>query len=629
MMGASPAILRLAHLAAGHWGCACAGGSILAKVFISHSWQDKSFVRRLASKLTSAGLDVWVDEAEIKVGDSLITKIREGIDTSDFIIAVISETSVQSKWVQQELDTAMNYQISGRPTKVLPIITDPPSRITLPSFLVGKLYADMSSDENFAQGLKALLTSLGVDYGQYRTVHSDALKQQSEVRLASRRLVEHLKDNNYDEAYDRMRALSSKSYQFAHDDLEFIDRLGRILTERAPLPFQREAINYLARSKNESFSIYLDPVFSSPSEQLLQDAVEAEITLGSERHIWEILGLLAAERKKSLLMKALTFFTRVRPKDKGFGEELLNRLTKLINTHRDDAAILTAAVYAARWQAYHEPRIYTEFLLDNSPSCSDLVVEEVISMIQGGGSDRLDQDYALSIVHESKAKDFCKAILSRNSAHLKLHAFEFASSLNVFSDDELWHLTDKWSDEEIVKILEAIGGDDSGSEPSGILISRLEKLRDQRPRLLRAIDEAIARLDSDAPFREILAVKAEPSSMTRFAKRLVYSASSFQQAASSELGGQAITRALDYLSASFQSLAPFDRLMYLSSSLLAKRITVSAFAKQVKSLDELDGNLVLFSELVSVGRHAGVSNDAEFQDALDWLGVQCGVYKDG
>lgn len=49
-------------------------------IFLSHNVADKPFVRRIARDLDNQGVRCWVDEAEIKVGDSLIEKIRQGID---------------------------------------------------------------------------------------------------------------------------------------------------------------------------------------------------------------------------------------------------------------------------------------------------------------------------------------------------------------------------------------------------------------------------------------------------------------------------------------------------------------------------------------------------------------------
>lgn len=72
-------------------------------VFISHSWSDKPLARKLAETLRDLEISVWLDEAEIKLGDSLIEKIRLGIDSVDFVIALISKNSVSSEWVKKNL----------------------------------------------------------------------------------------------------------------------------------------------------------------------------------------------------------------------------------------------------------------------------------------------------------------------------------------------------------------------------------------------------------------------------------------------------------------------------------------------------------------------------------------------
>ncbi len=60
---------------------------------------------------------MWLDEAEIRLGDSLIEKIRQGIDSVDYVVALISDKSVSSQWVSKELDIAMNQEIEGRRVK--------------------------------------------------------------------------------------------------------------------------------------------------------------------------------------------------------------------------------------------------------------------------------------------------------------------------------------------------------------------------------------------------------------------------------------------------------------------------------------------------------------------------------
>ena len=63
----------------------------MSSIFLSHNSVDKPFVRKLANDLRRGGHYAWVDEAEIKVGDSLIDKIEEGIDNTDFFGVTISK----------------------------------------------------------------------------------------------------------------------------------------------------------------------------------------------------------------------------------------------------------------------------------------------------------------------------------------------------------------------------------------------------------------------------------------------------------------------------------------------------------------------------------------------------------
>jgi len=131
----------------------------MAGVFISHSWSDKPLARRLAETIRKFAIHVWLHEAEIKLGDSLIDKIRTGIDSVDNVVALLSPQAVASEWVKRELDIAMNQEIEGERVKVLPILAAP---CALPGFLKGKLYTDMSTPKQFKRALPLLLDRLGV-----------------------------------------------------------------------------------------------------------------------------------------------------------------------------------------------------------------------------------------------------------------------------------------------------------------------------------------------------------------------------------------------------------------------------------------------------------------------------------
>jgi|SRR3990172_337380 hypothetical protein len=95
----------------------------MSSVFLSHNSKDKHWVRELAQRLISDGVVVWLDEAELNIGDSLIEKIASGIKEMKFVAAVLSKNSIGSTWVQKEISLAMSKEIMGRKVTVQALFT--------------------------------------------------------------------------------------------------------------------------------------------------------------------------------------------------------------------------------------------------------------------------------------------------------------------------------------------------------------------------------------------------------------------------------------------------------------------------------------------------------------------------
>lgn len=130
-------------------------------IFLSHQSEDKHFARKLAAALQRNNIKVWIDEAEIKVGDSLIEKIQQGIQNIDYVGIILSPNSVNSSWVQTELRFALTREISEKKVVVLPIYYQ---NCTIPPFLQDKLYADFRTDAQFDRGVNSLLSRLDPAY---------------------------------------------------------------------------------------------------------------------------------------------------------------------------------------------------------------------------------------------------------------------------------------------------------------------------------------------------------------------------------------------------------------------------------------------------------------------------------
>jgi hypothetical protein len=120
--------------------------------FISYSWADAAFARRLARDLRKAEVNIWFDRWEIKVGDSISGKIEAGLRDSDYLIIVLSPRSINSEWVRQELSAARVKELEARKVSVLPVLIE---RCELPPWLRDKRYADFR--KNYERGLQELL----------------------------------------------------------------------------------------------------------------------------------------------------------------------------------------------------------------------------------------------------------------------------------------------------------------------------------------------------------------------------------------------------------------------------------------------------------------------------------------
>ena len=84
-------------------------------VFISHAGEDKDdVVRPMAVALQEAGLTVWYDEIELRIGDSLRRKIDAGIARSRFGVVVLSAAFFAKSWPQYELDGLVTMSVSGK-----------------------------------------------------------------------------------------------------------------------------------------------------------------------------------------------------------------------------------------------------------------------------------------------------------------------------------------------------------------------------------------------------------------------------------------------------------------------------------------------------------------------------------
>ena len=129
----------------------------MSTIFLSHTSIDKPFVEKLAGDLQRLGIDVWYDKYEIKVGESILWKIDEGIRESEYLGIVISREAWESEWVKTEIAAAWQKQVKLKGNFVLPIYY---RECEIPLFLSGLKYADFRTD--YQAGLSDLVKVFGI-----------------------------------------------------------------------------------------------------------------------------------------------------------------------------------------------------------------------------------------------------------------------------------------------------------------------------------------------------------------------------------------------------------------------------------------------------------------------------------
>lgn len=130
------------------------------RVFLSHTSKDKPNVRHVASYLESKGYEVWLDEWEMTPGDSLITKISEGVEGADKLVVFLSPDSIKSSWVEKELNGGLIMEIAeekGLGSKfVIPVLFE---ACKVPFFLREKIYANFT-DKSFLDACEELVAGI-------------------------------------------------------------------------------------------------------------------------------------------------------------------------------------------------------------------------------------------------------------------------------------------------------------------------------------------------------------------------------------------------------------------------------------------------------------------------------------
>ena len=92
--------------------------------FISYSTKDQEFADRLYADLQNKAVRCWFAPEDLKIGEEIRTDIDQLIRKHDKLLLILSDPSIKSQWVQQEVETALGREREQHRTVLFPIRLD-------------------------------------------------------------------------------------------------------------------------------------------------------------------------------------------------------------------------------------------------------------------------------------------------------------------------------------------------------------------------------------------------------------------------------------------------------------------------------------------------------------------------
>jgi hypothetical protein len=92
--------------------------------FISYSSKDDAFATELHSKLQGRNIRCWFAPEDLKIGDRFQERIEESIRAYDKLLLVLSENSINSSWVEREVQAALEKERQQQSNVLFPVRLD-------------------------------------------------------------------------------------------------------------------------------------------------------------------------------------------------------------------------------------------------------------------------------------------------------------------------------------------------------------------------------------------------------------------------------------------------------------------------------------------------------------------------
>jgi len=152
-------LLNLRKASGKLWNRHSVDSSVIPKdvyFFISHASKDKDLAVAITDELETLGITTWRDDKDIDGGDSIPSKIAQGLENATHFGLLYTDMSKDRSWVRTEFETAlMLRERTGKP-KIIPLLKDGLTPPTILGNIKGIAFDD------FAAGMELLWRSLSI-----------------------------------------------------------------------------------------------------------------------------------------------------------------------------------------------------------------------------------------------------------------------------------------------------------------------------------------------------------------------------------------------------------------------------------------------------------------------------------
>ncbi|MEM6435015.1 MAG: toll/interleukin-1 receptor domain-containing protein [Cyanobacteria bacterium P01_D01_bin.115] len=92
--------------------------------FISYSHKDEAFAKRLHADLQDKGVRCWYAPEDLPIGEKIRVGIDQAIRKHDKLLLILSEHSVNSQWVESEVEAALEKERESHKLVLFPVRID-------------------------------------------------------------------------------------------------------------------------------------------------------------------------------------------------------------------------------------------------------------------------------------------------------------------------------------------------------------------------------------------------------------------------------------------------------------------------------------------------------------------------